>query len=209
MKKYLTYIKENKSQITVQDVAWLYFLHYSYKRKMLIRDWKNDQRMGTNFLESLNKFDCVKIDGDYIYSDKDCEKIIDKYFGSKTFENSVLMTDNLKEYDNNDPFYVYKISKIPYGLYLKKNPNIEKNFDRITHRLWAHFNSQSSNDHIIKTLSKSRDLKKWNFKELYNMFGYVPEKITIYRGIKSEYDPKISNKYSCWTTSKKTRRKIC
>lgn len=48
-----------------------------------------------------------------------------------------------------------------------------------------------------------KHIDKWNYKTAYDMFdGNIPEKFTIYRGIKKNYDPEYKLDYSCWTTSR-------
>ncbi len=200
MKNYNNFILENNNNIDVRDVAWLYFLHYIYDGAMSDKTWGNDKRMGVSFKESMEKFNCIKFENGEYYSNKECEKIIDDYFGSKTFENSIKMEKDLKKYDIRS----YKISNIPYELYLNRNPKISDNFSRISDRIVDHFNSQVGNDKILNQLSKSRNIKEWNFKTSYQMFdGKIPEKIKIYRGIKHKYDPEFDDGvFSCWTTDK-------
>jgi hypothetical protein len=203
-------IFESENEITVPDVAWLYFLHYCYKGKMKVDVWKTDTRMdGISCQEALSKFDCVKIiDGNFI-STKDCEKIIDKYFGSKTFDEAVKSQKKLEKYDTPTTTYVnvfdrkYPISKIAYELFIKfKNPNIDKAFDKIREMIIIHFNSQRSLKNILEKMSKMRHIDKWNYKTAYKMFdGNIPEKIIIYRGLKNDYNPNYNLEYSCWTTS--------
>jgi len=192
---------ESLNDITIPDVAWLYFLHFRYDGKMLIKTWENDNRMyGVNCKTSLEKFDCVKTDDKYFISTEDCASIIDKYFGTKKFEKSVQMKYDLLDYVNNS----YPISDIPYDLFLIKNKSIEKSFDKISDMIVKHFNSQSSNKSILEKLSKMRYIDKYNYKSAMDYFnGNIPEKFNIYRGIKNKYDPTIKSEYSCWTTDYK------
>jgi hypothetical protein len=196
---------ENNSEITYNDVAWLYFLKWVYNGKMSIKDWKEDKRMnGQNCDESLKKFNCVKITDIYYLASDDCNNIIDKYFGAKTFEDAVrkskdfyvIKTDSI--WNRN-----YTIDKIPLELYLKKNPNIDKAFDTITNRITLHYNSQISDNRILTQLANSRRIKEFNFMKWFN--SGLPENFTVYRGIKSEYNKNYENhlKYTCWTTSLK------
>ena len=201
MKNFLTFIKENNQNITVPDVSWLYFLHWVYGGKLPIKVWKNDKRMGVNCLDSLKKFDCVTITDDMILSSPECEKIIDEYFSAKTFEETLKLKKDLVKYDISG-YSGYNISRIPRDLYLRKYPNVDKNFDRIKERIIYHYNSQISSEKIIKKLASSRDLKKWNLMKIYEIFNEIPEKITIYRGLKDDYDPDDYHTYSCWTTSR-------
>jgi hypothetical protein len=198
MKKYESFIKDN---ITIPDVAWLYMLKL-YNGKMDIKSWKNDNRMGVNFITALNKFDCVTKDNEYYYSTPECDNILHKYFGAKTFEETISKKSELKQYDI-PGLYGYTISRTPYDLYMLNHPKLRENFDRIENRIRDHYNSQESNDKIIAKLSKSKDLKYWNFKNLYEMFdGKIPKIITLYRGLKQEYKTDYYTTYSCWTTSK-------
>jgi len=191
--------------MNVRDVSWLYFLHYVYNGKILAKDWKGDNRVGVKFEDSMRKFACVKFENDTYYSSPECEKIINEYFGAKTFEDAVKKRSDLKEYDIKG-LRGYTISNIPYELYIRKHPKIDENFDRIKDRITKHFNSQCCDDKILSQLHKSRNIKEWNFKTAYNMFGGdFPETITIYRGIKRKYEPEYydnKDKYTCWTTSR-------
>lgn len=190
--------------MNVRDVAWLYFLHYVYKGKMSAKDWKNDNRMGVKFEDSMRKFECVKFENDIYYSTPECVKIIDEVFGVDTFEEAVKKRKEFEEYDIK--VRGYTISNIPYDMFMKKHPKIDENFDRISDRITNHFNSQCCNDKILSQLHKTRNIKEWNFKTAYDMFGgEFPEIITIYRGIKRKYEPEYydnKDKYTCWTTSR-------
>lgn len=195
--------KFNKENITIPDVAWLYFLHYVYGGKLNVDSWKNDKRMGEICDVSLNKFDCVKIDNEFYRSSDDCVKIINKYFGAKTFKDAVRKQKEFEEYKSENNYH-YSIDKIPYNLFLKKNPNIEKAFDRISDRIVDHFNSQRCLSPIAEKLSKSRRIKEWNFEAYWREFPDEPETFKLYRGVKGEYESKRNETgYSCWTTNKK------
>lgn len=204
-------IFESENEITVPDVAWLYFLHYLYKGTMKVNSWATDNRMDNiTCQDALSKFDCVKIEDDNYISTKECEKIIDKYFGTKTFEEAVKSHKKLEKYDTGWRTYAnvfdrkYPISGIAYELFIRfKNPNIDNAFDKIKEMIRIHFNSQRSLKNILEKISKMRQIDKWNYKTAYKMFdGDIPEKITIYRGLKNEYNPNYKLEYSCWTTSR-------
>lgn len=183
----------------IRDVTWLYFLHYVYNGKMPLSSWKGDNRMGVTFDNAMLKFPCVQLKDGVYYSSPNCEKIIDEYFGTKTFEESVEKCAELKEYNTKS----YPISKTPYDLYMRKHPKLDENFDRIRERIRKHYNSQRSDQRILSQLYKSRNLKEWNFKTCFDMFkGEIPELITIYRGIKNKYKPDYAEQeFTCWTTN--------
>lgn len=203
-------IFESENNITVPDVAWLYFLHYVYHGKLKIESWATDNRMnGVSCQDALSKFDCVKIENNNYISTDESVKIIDKYFGSKNFKEAVNSQQKLKIYDeeyrNKDVFNrKYPISGIAYELFIRfKNPNIDNAFNKIQEMVRIHYNSQRSSKYILEKMSKMRQIDKWNYKTAYDIFdGNIPEKITIYRGLKNEYNPKYNLEYSCWTTSK-------
>ncbi len=204
-------IFESENNITVPDVAWLYFLHYVYHGKLEIKSWATDNRMdGIICQDALSKFDCVKIENENYISTDECVKIIDKYFGSKNFKDAVDSQKKLEIYDEEYRNFKdfsnrkYPISGIGYELFIRfKNPNIDKAFDKIQEMIRVHFNSQRSLKQILEKMSKMRQIDKWNYKTAYDIFdGNIPEKITIYRGLKNEYNPNYNLEYSCWTTSK-------
>jgi len=190
---------EKMAEILYCDVAWLYFLYYVYNGEMLIKNWINDSRMGVDCMESFSKFPCVSIGNEYITSTIECKKIIDDFFGVKTFGDIFKLQNELRKYDTKS----YKISRIPYSLFVcYKNPNIDKSFDRISDLIVDHFNSQRALTNILDKISKTRHIDKWNYKTAFEMFdGNIPEKIVIYRGLKCDYNPNIKSEYSCWTTS--------
>lgn len=201
----------NKSpeNINVYDAAWLYLIYYIYDNKYFkVDSWKNDKRMGgeTTCEESLSKFDIVsEKDGIYIITDiEKAKEIIDHYFGSKTFKGALLKGDTLKEYDYEDKYYGYRVSKIPYDLFMRKHPNLQEDFDKIDNMFVIHYNSQRCSDHIAEKLSKSRNIKYYNLLGLHTDFPNIPDKIKVYRGIKNKYDVSYNKKgYSCWTHNKK------
>lgn len=197
-----TYEKFNRENITIPDVAWLYFLHYIYGGELKKDSWKTDKRMGETCDVSLNKFDCVKIDSDFYRSTENCAKIIDEYFGAKTFKDAIRKQKDYQKYKR-EGLHGYSIDRIPYDLFLKKNPNIDKAFDTIRDRIVDHFNSQICSSRIAEKLSKSRRINEWNFKNYYEEFPEEPETFKLYRGVKGEYDPQRNKTgYSCWTTRK-------
>ena len=160
---------ESLNDITIPDVAWLYFLHYRYNGKIEIKSWEKDNRMNnTNCKTSLEKFNCVTIDDKYFISSEECVSIIDKYFGAKTFEKAVQMKYDLLEYDKN-----YKISEIPYELFIEKKPTLYKAFDKISDKIVDHFNSQSSNRSILEKLSKMRYILHMLQELKYQIFHYL------------------------------------
>jgi len=194
-----------KDIISIPNVAWLYFLHYVYNGKLNINSWLNDNRMsGINCNLSLNKFNCVKkINGFYI-SSNDCVDIIDKYFGTTNFNDSIRKIEELKEYSKKDNLTDYPIDYIPYNLFLYKNPNIQKSFDTISNKIRAHFNSQRCTSFVIDNILKTKHLDKFNFKQYYVEFNGEPKEIKLYRGIKNKFEKNFNKKhYSCWTTNKK------
>lgn len=192
---------ENNNNITAYDVAWLYFLKYPYNGKMDIKSWEKDNRMnGQNCDESFRKFECVEITDKHYLAKDGCSKIIDDYFGAKTFEDVMKKGDEFETpkkssvWDSN-----YPLNKIPLELFLRKNPAIDKAFDSIRERIRLHFNSQRSDSRILSQLSKSRRIKEYNFMKWY--YSGLPEKFLVYRGIKNEYNEKFNREYSCWTTN--------
>jgi len=194
---------EEYTEISVSDVAWLYFLHYVYNGKMKKDSWKNDKRMPNTTCDlSLNKFNCVNQDSEFFHSTEDCVKIINEYFGAKTFQDAVRKEKEYEGYKSKD-IYGYSINKIPYELFMKKNPTIDKAFDTIRDRIVNHFNSQICSSKVAEQLSKSRRIKEWNFKGYYDNFTNEPEIFKLYRGIKSEFIERYNkNGYSCWTTKR-------
>jgi len=186
----------------IREVAWLYFLHHIYKGKMSAKSWDRDNRMGVNFAESMKTFNCVELKDGVYYSSPECEEIIDKYFKTKTFEESVILQKELEKYDKKG-LYGYRISNIPYDMWTRWS-KLGDDFDRIKERIRVHYNSQVCNDRILEKLAKSRNIKKWNYKTAHDMFdGNIPETVTVYRGIKCDYDCDYNDgKYTCWTTNR-------
>ena len=190
-------VYESVGDITINDVAWIYFLRCVWDGKMRTDRWSGDKRMGVDIDIAFEKFDFVnKMNGWYRISDeKKADKIINKYFGTKNFKEAVR-----KKIESNNTM----VRGIPYDYFMWKNPNIETAFDRISDRIVEHFNSQGCYQMILEKLSRSRRLKEWNFKTFFDMFPDEPRTITLYRGIKKEYEPKRNEKgFSCWTTDRK------
>ena len=126
--KYLKLFEQYK-EISVSDVAWLYFLYYTYGGTLSKKDWSPDRRMpGTTCDESLSKFECVEQDDNSYKSTEACLVIINEYFGAKNFEEAKKKQATFEEYKKVDVMG-YPIDKIPYELFMKKNPNISKDFD--------------------------------------------------------------------------------
>jgi hypothetical protein len=203
----MRYLKlfEEYNEITIRDVAWLYFLHYAYNGEMKIKSWAHDNRMEVNCDESLRKFKCVKIDDEFYRSTEECGKIVDEYFDCETFEESLRKSEELSEYKNKDQFHGYPINTIPYDLFVNyKHREIHDSFSEL-HDIFAdHWNSQMCLSKNVKRFLAVDHIKEWNFENYIKHFPDEPKTFKVYRGIKDEYNPN-KNKigYSCWTTSKK------
>ena len=198
--KYIQ-IYENFNKVGIPDVAWLFFLHYLYNGKMKYNSWYKDERMGVSCEASLNKFNTVSIEGGYFVSSEKSADIIDKYFGAENLKSVLILGKSLEKYDIKG-YYGYSISDIPYDLYMKKNPKLKLNFEKINSRIISHFNSMTCSTHILEKLSKSKNIKEFNFVQFFKAFPDLPKQIKVYRGIKNEY-MKRTEGYSCWTYSKK------
>ena len=197
---------ESKSYLELADYAWLYLLVYPYDGVMFISKWVGDGRMGkgTSPEISFNKFNFINI-GDETYTVNDinmAKKVLDKEFGAKTFEDSLRKSKLLPAREKFDHFS-YPMNKIPYDMFMYKNPKIGKAFDTIEYRFTDHWNSQRSSSILLDKFAKSRRISEYNFENYFENFPDEPKTFKIYRGIKSEYDPyRGEGGYSCWTTDK-------
>jgi len=202
--KYLK-LFEHYNEITIRDVAWLYFLQYFYSGKMEIKSWEKDNRMEVNCDTSLRKFKCVNIDDEFYKSTEECDKIVDEWFGCKTFEESLKKKLELSEYKKKDQFYGYDINRIPYDLFtVFKHPSIHTSFKKAHNVFATHWNSQMCIEENIKEFLKLEHIKEWNYLNYFESFPDEPKTFKIYRGIKDDYDDDKNKKgYSCWTTNKK------
>lgn len=197
----------NDIDIKIQDAAWLYFLFYVYDGKLNIKTWSKDKRMGNGSTcgTSLLKFNFISIENGFYKSTNNdkCVELIERWFGEKTLIKCLIKSSSLIKYNNNDVYSGYKISSIPYDLYLSKNPKIYIDFEKIDNKIVNHFNSQKSNNRILDNLSKSRSIKEFNLVQFYKSFPNLPDTLKLYRGIKNGYDDiHNENGYSCWTHSK-------
>jgi len=193
---------EDYDNITIYNVAWLYMLYIH--REMIISMWENDTRMGVGYVESLEKFDCVKYNKKHntYQIDDGYEKYFSIYFPYKNFEDVI----KYKYKDDNDNVK-YPLKKIPYDLYLITNNNVEKSFDLLDDMSVDHFNSQTCSPRILNRILKMRNLGKWNYKNIMDIYGGdIPDKIILYRGLKDKYKPK--NGFSCWTTELKEAKRF-
>jgi hypothetical protein len=180
-------------------------LYYSGGGKLSIKSWGVDKRMGKNSTcdRSLSKFDCVINDGEFYKATDACVEVIDQWFGAETLKDILIKGDTLKKHDNNIKFHGYRISKIPYEIYLYKNPEMREAFDKIYDRFAAHYNSQECNTRLINKLVRSKGIKERSLIAFHSAFPNFPDTITVYRGIKGEYnDERNKTGYSCWTYDK-------
>jgi len=203
MKKYETFLNEQKIEPSILDYAWLYFLVYVYGGE-LDQLWASDNRMGVPCREALNKFDCVFNSGKQFISKDNAKDIVDAQFRKKTILQSMKLGLTYKKYDSHG----YDISEIPINLFLSNNPNVEKAFSRIKDRITDHFNSMGTYTQILEKLSKSRRLKEFNQMQIFRKYDKIPQELTIYRGLRTEYDKNKENDFSCWTTDIKQAEKF-
>lgn len=192
-------IKESTDQITVPDVAWLNLLCYVYKGKLSIESWHFDTRMGDMTCDqSLSKFSGIKKEDGYYVANSTHFDIVDEYFYNDDLMGTLSLESDLKKY--NIPSY--KISNIPFELFLKKKPEISKSFDSINDLIVDHYNSQTCSTSIINRIKSAKNIDKFNLMKLYRNYSTIPTTLIVYRGIKREYDESYNKSgYSCWTTS--------
>jgi len=201
----MRYLKlfEQYNGIEIPDYAWLYMLHILYGGKFSKKSWGEDERMGVKCSESLAKFDCVKYDeesGNYI-SDGRANSVLNVAFGAKTLLSACERGLKLTKFDI-PGHYGYTLSKIPRELFLRKHPKMKESFNQISNLIVSHFNSHTCSNNILKDLSNQDYIKEFNIGRMFEEYKYIPETITLYRGLKSEYVP-TDKGYSCWTYSKK------
>jgi hypothetical protein len=149
----MKYLKtfENHNDIDILDAAWLYFIHSVYRGEMEAISWEDDDRMGgRNFVESMNKFDCVElVDGYYVVTDaKKAKKIVDSWF-KMGFKEAVRKIDEENPFSASN-YNKYNINSIPYEYYLYCNPGVGKAIENTIHDDFVdHWNSQTVSSRII------------------------------------------------------------
>lgn len=196
--------------LTVPEMAWLYFLSYSYGDRGLEYDgWKNDKRMNNVKCEDAMQ-KCVNLGyatfENKIWKHTDLgKKKVDEFFYTKDLIQSLKRQKEFEKYDNkSEDIYKrgYTISHIPYEIWLWKNPAVEKSFERMSDLFTTWWN-KVYHAKTAEAMFRNRHIKFYNAKQLFRYFdGEVPSIIKLYRGITSDYrDDVRSDGYSSWTLS--------
>lgn len=204
-------IKEEKyKDVSYPEAAWLALAKEPYKYEMKLDSWKKDNRMGVNYLETMQKFEkiglCKLTENEIIFNVELCDELVNEKFGSKTLQEAFEKCYTLKEYQRKD-LYGYSIDQIPLELYLRMNPNLEKSLDRLRDLEVDWFNHWDRR--TMEKIEKNRKLKELNLINAFRRFypERIPQKLTIYRGLKRKYDKDFndpnSHKYSSWTLDPK------
>lgn len=113
--KYILF--ESANELEVRNAAWLYMIVYPYDNKMKIINWKNDNRMGINFItaiENLERLGLVEITNDYVISKPAAKTYLYKIFGKfNNDEDAFESGKKFKKYDTPK----YTISTIPSEIF--------------------------------------------------------------------------------------------
>jgi len=210
-----TYESFNNS-IKVRDAAWLYFLAYIYGGKLSIKSWKNDKRMGVNADEAFKNFERtgeVIITEDQYLSTNDAFDTIHKFFATKSLKEAFDKAIELESYKVKDSLYDYPVNKIPIDLYIKSNDKIDSAIEEWHDYFFVTWWNTNGSDSVINKWIKrvgSDIVDKVNEYHLRNYFypNQLPEEITLYRGIKKDFDPKHKKKYTSWTISEEQGKRF-
>lgn len=87
-------------KLNINEIAWLYFLHYTYGGKMKLDSWKKDNRMGVNFYDVMKKASehgLVEIKDTIVYSLEGCKEVIKNKLYRDTLEGALAFSDKLPE----------------------------------------------------------------------------------------------------------------
>ena len=207
-------IEEQNNNITysIPEISWLYFLCFLYGGKMKISDWEKDNRVGVNYQDTMLKFlndNIIKSDKEHYYcTDKGKQIVLDTFY-HKDIKDSLNAKHKFKQYDTKKGHEGYTISDIPYYLWEILNKDVHEEFSKLKD---LHADYWNSNPHgmgepkYLEQMLENPYIDSYNYKNLFNHFypNKIPNIITLYRGIKGEYDISFQKKqFSSWTLNKK------
>lgn len=163
--------------------------------------------MGILITDSFDKFkDLVETTDEYYIAKEEAKEVVNKIFYRKNMKEAFDLAISLhKDYHNPDRFRGYPIERIPIELWLKKS-DIKNAIDAWHDELFTDWWNTEGNSRIAERYIKKRGNKLEKINEFklrkYYFPEQVPEKLTIYRGIKQEYDPEHQKKFTSWTLDK-------
>ena len=200
---YRTYESFNKSN-EIRDMAWLYFLVFIYDGKLEKKSWATDNRMGAILDDSMKRFEeqgLVEIDDEAYHSNKDAMRLVVKTFYKDKMEDAFTLSAELVPYDGDD-LKGYNISGIPLELWIKFSNYVE-DFDDWRDDFFVPWWNTHGEDRVLKRYIKNNKdflsvINEYHLRRYY-FPNELPAKITLYRGIKNEYDIKHSKGYTSWT----------
>lgn len=183
--KLKSLLLEVHSESDIRNAAWLYMLVYPYRGSMEIEDWKNDNRMDKNFIDSMNELSnkgIVDINKTEVLSNSKSKKYLKSVFGEFDDEESALeFGKKLERYDVSG-LDGFQISRIPYDIFESDYEN------KVRSREKELFSSMKYYD-LIPWLKKYQRDPKMNFKsEFRNLLGDpnlvdMSKKYILYRGL--------------------------
>lgn len=203
------------ADISIEEAAWIYLGYVVYDKKMRLQNWERDNRMGVNYKDTIDKFIKMelceivdteihgKLEKNVVIFKESCVEVLEEKFGAKTLDQAIERCYELKEYKTE----AYDISNVPIEYYLRKNSGLQKSLDKLSDLKTDWFNRWSNR--TMDQISKNRHLKQFNQISAFHHFfpEKVPQKLTIYRGLKNFYDEHYndpSNKpYSSWSLDQK------
>ncbi len=199
----------SSDDLSIPELAWLYFLSYSYPEGLKAESWKNDTRMNkTKCSDALSK--CVNLgyatfENNMWKPTLEGIKKADETFFKKDLIQALKFQNEFTKYDNQSEDIFkrgYHISHIPYDIWINKNPSVEKSFDRMSDLFTTWWN-KVYHAKTAETMFKNRHIKLYNAKQLFRYFnGEVPQTIKLYRGITSDYRDSVrEDGFSSWTLS--------
>ena len=216
MLKFKEFLLESVDvDFTVEEAAWLYFFNIVYKASVDMKYWNQDKRMGENkagdIVEKFKSLGLCQVEGLMTNFNLDkCLPILDKFFGGKDLQDAINKTYDYVAYKD---FKSYPISNIPVDYYLRhKKPSLDKAFDRLSDLKTDWFNNWSQR--IAAKIAKFRYLKEANLYAAWQHYypDRIPEKIIIYRGLKSEYNKDMYSDeevyYTSWTLNEKEAKRF-
>ena len=203
--------QDNNTKYSIPEISWLYFLCFMYGGKMKISSWEKDNRTGVNFQQTMLKFlndNIIRTDSENYYClDKGKQIVLDTFY-YEDFKDNLNASYKFKQYDIKG-YDGYIISNIPYRLWLQIHPNINEEFNKFSDLHADYWNSDPhgmGEPKYLEQMLKIPHIDLYNYKNLFNYFypDKIPNIITLYRGIKGEYEPRFQRKmFSSWTLSKK------
>jgi hypothetical protein len=159
--------------------------------------------------DALRKFESdglVQITEEKYLGTNDAYDVIDELFGADTMEQAFQRAIELESYKMKNHMKDYPVNMIPVQLFREKNEELDEALDDWHDGFFAPWWNTNGSDMVlrrwIKKVGKEMNATINEYKLRRHYYpNPLPEKIQLFRGLKTEFNPNHKKIFTSWTLS--------